>query len=74
MKWDQQINCRADCDGGLVSKPSGACPEGTTSFPEAVPGYSGWGKGGWKWSIADKVLVPSNLKPGSSILPPQPVR
>ena len=68
LLWDQQINCRADCDGGLVSKALGSCPEGTAIFPEPVPGLSGWGKGGWKWSIADKVRVPSDLKPGPYLL------
>jgi len=33
-----------------------------------VPGLSGWGKGGWKWSVADKVRVPADLKPGPYLL------
>ena len=66
--WDQQINCRADCDGGLASKALGSCPEGTAIFPEPVPGLSGWGKGGWKWSVADKVKVPTDLKAGPYLL------
>jgi hypothetical protein len=68
LLWDQQINCLADCDGGLASKALGSCPEGTAIFPEPVPGLSGWGKGGWKWSIADKVKVPSDLEPGPYLL------
>jgi hypothetical protein len=68
LAWDQQINCRADCDGGLASKVSGTCPEGTAIFPEPAPGISGWGKGGWDWSIADTVKVPAQLKPGPYLL------
>jgi hypothetical protein len=68
LAWDQQINCRADCDGGLASKVSGKCPEGTAIFPEPAPGISGWGKGGWDWSIADTVKVPAELKPGPYLL------
>ena len=68
LLWDQQINCRADCDGGLASKVLGSCPPGTAIFPEPVPGLSGWGKGGWKWSVADKVKIPSDLAPGPYLL------
>ena len=68
LAWDQQTNCRADCGGGLASKVSGKCPGGTAIFPEPAPGISGWGKGGWDWSIADAVKVPAELKPGPYLL------
>ena len=64
----QQSGWSADCDGGLASKASGKCPEGTAIFPEPAPGISGWGKGGWDFSIADTVKVPAGLKPGPYLL------
>ena len=35
---------------------------------EPVPGYSGFGKQGWAWSIADTVKVPSDIAPGAYLL------
>ena len=58
--------------------------KGQTQFPEPAPGISGWGgstlpypnlwpnpsadKVNWKWSVADKVAVPRDLKPGNYLL------
>ena len=60
LAWGQQINCRTDCDGGLSSKALGSCPEGTAIFPEPAGGLSGWGRGGWDWSITDRTKAPAH--------------
>jgi len=68
--WDAQVDCYGECDGAASSKASGQCPEGTTVYPSptADDAFSGFGKGGWEWSIADQVKVPSDLKPGPYLL------
>jgi len=69
--WDAQVNCYGLCDGAAVSKftSKGECPAGTElNYPEPAPGYSGFGKKGWPWSIADTVKVPKDLKPGPYLL------
>lgn len=62
-EWQHQYFCYAAADGGT----SEVC-HGPTQFPEPVPGISGYGKVAWKWSIVDKVLVPSHLEAGRYLL------
>lgn len=66
--WDDQVNCYAGCDGAGVSKDNGACPDGTSNFPERIPGISGFGKFIWGWSILDLAQVPSHLEAGDYLL------
>ena len=66
--WDNQVNCYGQCDGTASLEKDGSCSEGTANFPAPAPAISGFGKRGWSWSIADRVQVPSNLKPGKYLL------
>ena len=63
--WDRQVNCYGRCDG---ANERASCPAGTAQFPAPAHGYSGFGKQGWDWSVADRVKVPSDLKPGAYLL------
>ena len=68
-KWNDQVDCYGACDGSIASKAAGVCPAGTEQFEPPRPGqYSGLGKGGWAWSVADKVKVPTAIKPGMYLL------
>jgi hypothetical protein len=67
--WDDQVNCYGACTGAVASKINkNVCPDGTTFFPGPPGPYSGYGKGGWDWSVADKIKVPKDLKPGAYLL------
>ena len=65
--WNKQVNCYAECTGSVSSKASGSCP-GKTQFSEKAPGYSGFGKKIWEWSVLDRVEVPADLAPGKYVL------
>jgi hypothetical protein len=66
--WDEQVNCYGACAGSVASKNgAGSCP-GETMFPEGAPGFSGFGKVTFPWSIVDKVKVPETLPAGPYLL------
>ena len=66
--WDAQVNCYGLCAGAAISKGS-ECPAGTAAFDSGLDNkYSGYGKAGWDWSVADKVKVPSDLAAGKYLL------
>jgi hypothetical protein len=66
-KWEQQVECYGACGGSVASKVGGVCP-GETAFPEGAPGFSGFGKITFPWSIVDKVKVPATLPAGNYLL------
>jgi hypothetical protein len=70
--WEAQVQCYGMCAGAGASKAAGSCAAGGVppSMPPPLPPpqYSGYGKGGFDWSVADKVKVPSDLAPGKYLL------
>ena len=66
-KWDDQVNCYGACAGSTSSKAGGVCP-GAMAFPEGAPGFSGFGKITWPWSVVDQVKIPSMLPAGEYLL------
>ena len=53
---------------GLVARGHRHLPWAAAGALGPLPGLSGWGKGGWKRSIADTIKVPSELKAGPYLL------
>jgi hypothetical protein len=65
-----QVNCYGACAGATQSKAPGlgnGC-SGELAFPEGAPGFSGFGKTVWPWSVVDKVKIPATLPAGDYLL------
>ena len=77
-KFDDQQHCSQACSGLNVTDRS--CPPGTTQFPEALPGLSGYytqkcipgtgcdGLSGFNYNIVDLVNIPEDIDAGDYLL------
>jgi len=77
-KFDDQQMCSQTCSGLNVT--SRTCPPGTTQFPEALPGLSGYyaekcnpwtgcdALAGFDYSIVDLVKIPKDIETGDYLL------
>ena len=52
----RQVSCYGECAGAASSKgtSTGECP-GALAFPAGAPGFTGFGKVTWLWSVVDQV-------------------